>query len=122
MESELNKKIRELLEKFGIETEYPKAKVIGKWSLVGHLKNLVEESLEKAIQEAREETIRELEIKLNEAYTELENYKPPMVFSQSESDYNHGFMAGKLNACEKISIKLFNKNGDTLSLKEKEKI
>ena len=57
MESELNKKIRELLEKFGIETEYPKAKVIGKWSLIGHLKNLVEESLEKAIQEAREEAV-----------------------------------------------------------------
>lgn len=40
MESEINRKIREILEKFGIETEYPKAKVIGDWNLIGHLKNL----------------------------------------------------------------------------------
>ncbi len=37
MESELNKKIRELLEMFGVDTK----KKIGKWVLEGHIKNLV---------------------------------------------------------------------------------
>jgi len=38
MESELNRKIKEVLELFDIDT----SKVIGKWNIVGHLKNVLE--------------------------------------------------------------------------------
>ena len=38
MESEINEKIREVLDLFGIETDA----VIGEWNIIGHLKNVVE--------------------------------------------------------------------------------
>jgi hypothetical protein len=53
MESELNKKIREILEMFGIDDK----KVIGKWSLIGHLKNLINEEAETRLKEIMEKPI-----------------------------------------------------------------
>ena len=43
MESRINRLIRELLKKFGIKTN----KVIGKWNLIGHLKNLFSQELKR---------------------------------------------------------------------------
>jgi len=43
MESELNKKIRELLELFEINPDI----VVGEWNLIGHLKQFIESLLSK---------------------------------------------------------------------------
>lgn len=40
MESQLNKDIREVLEMFGVDT----SKVIGEWSIIGHLVNAAKKS------------------------------------------------------------------------------
>jgi hypothetical protein len=50
MESEKNKQIRELLEKYGIGAEIY-GKVIEEYSLVGHLSRLVDKYARKAGQE-----------------------------------------------------------------------
>jgi hypothetical protein len=50
MESELNKKIREILEMFGVTTQ----QVVGNWQLIGHLKNLIEEEKEESQQSGYE--------------------------------------------------------------------
>lgn len=38
MESEINRKIREVLEMFEVDT----TKVIGQWNIIGHLKNVLD--------------------------------------------------------------------------------
>ncbi len=47
MESELNKKIRELLELFEINPDI----VVGEWNLIGHLKQFIESLLSKQKEE-----------------------------------------------------------------------
>lgn len=57
----------------------------------------------------------ELEEKLNELYTEIENKLPPQTLNKSEQTWNDGFYKGQLKALELVSVKLFNKSGDKLT-------
>ena len=51
MESELSRKIREILEMFGVN---PSDKVIGKWYISGHFVDLVEKEIASATSQERQ--------------------------------------------------------------------
>jgi len=57
---------------------------------------------------------KDIENKLSELYTEIENDTPPMTFSRCENDYNNGFYRGRLTAMEQVVQKLTDKTGDDL--------
>ena len=64
--------------------------------------NYIKQFLNQEIEIAVREVLEGVRKKVDEAYTECENEKPPPSFNKVEAEYNGGMYQGRLNACERI--------------------